>query len=164
MPAFFHELPRDGQVDHAVAVARGEVRDHLDFWMPALFTRLEVRADLVSARLCDGDASFSRWTALLHTIEQGRCMPILGPGLAEHLWGSPRELARRWSEPYQLHLATHQRDATWGQVAQYLAVQQRDRDFPRQDLARYLHRGAAEALRLRAADRGTDLDVAGGAD
>lgn len=41
MPAFFKELARDGQIDRAAAVARGAVRDRLDFWMPALFTCLE---------------------------------------------------------------------------------------------------------------------------
>lgn len=41
MPAFFRELARDGQIDRAMAVARGAVRDRPDFWMPALFTLLE---------------------------------------------------------------------------------------------------------------------------
>ncbi len=41
MPVFLRELRRDGQVDRAVAVARGAVRDRPDWWMPVLFTRLE---------------------------------------------------------------------------------------------------------------------------
>ena len=40
MPAFFAELDRDGQIDRAVAVARGRVRDNVDWWMPVLFMRL----------------------------------------------------------------------------------------------------------------------------
>lgn len=40
MPVFFRELQRDGVVDRAVAVARGAVRDCLDWWMPVLFMRL----------------------------------------------------------------------------------------------------------------------------
>lgn len=40
MPAFLRELRRDGQVDRALAVARGAVRDRADWWMPVLFTRL----------------------------------------------------------------------------------------------------------------------------
>jgi formylglycine-generating enzyme required for sulfatase activity len=40
MPTFFTELLRDGQIDRALAVARGKVRDRDDAWMPALFTRL----------------------------------------------------------------------------------------------------------------------------
>jgi hypothetical protein len=41
MPAFFQELLRGGQVDHALAVARGVVRAKADVWMPALFMRLK---------------------------------------------------------------------------------------------------------------------------
>jgi hypothetical protein len=41
MPTFFEELQRDGQVDRALAVARGNIRDEADSWMPALFTRLK---------------------------------------------------------------------------------------------------------------------------
>jgi hypothetical protein len=40
MPVLFAELLRDGQIDRALAVARGKVRDHADWWMPALFSRL----------------------------------------------------------------------------------------------------------------------------
>ncbi len=41
MPVFFAELLRDGQIDRALAVARGRVRGHLDSWMPALYIRLK---------------------------------------------------------------------------------------------------------------------------
>jgi hypothetical protein len=41
MPVFFRELQRDGQIDRAVAVARGVVRNRRDWWVPVLFTRLE---------------------------------------------------------------------------------------------------------------------------
>jgi hypothetical protein len=41
MPVFFRELQRDGQIDRAVAVARGRVRERYDWWVPVLFTRLE---------------------------------------------------------------------------------------------------------------------------
>jgi hypothetical protein len=41
MPVFFRELLRDGQIDRALAVARGEVSDRPDFWMPVLFMRLK---------------------------------------------------------------------------------------------------------------------------
>jgi hypothetical protein len=41
MPLFFKELMKDGQIDRALAVARGAVRGHPDYWMPALFLRLK---------------------------------------------------------------------------------------------------------------------------
>jgi formylglycine-generating enzyme required for sulfatase activity len=40
MPVLLAELRRDGQVDRAMAVARGAVRERPDWWMPVLFTRL----------------------------------------------------------------------------------------------------------------------------
>ena len=40
LPAFFGELAWDGQVDRAMAVARGAVRERHDGWMPVLYTRL----------------------------------------------------------------------------------------------------------------------------
>lgn len=41
LPRFFAELQKDGQIDRALAVARGEVREGLDYWMPVLFSRLK---------------------------------------------------------------------------------------------------------------------------
>lgn len=40
MPAFFQALEEDGQVDRAMSLARGRVRERPDYWMPVLFTRL----------------------------------------------------------------------------------------------------------------------------
>jgi hypothetical protein len=40
MPTFYAALQEDGQVDYAVALARGHVRQRLDFWMPVLYLRL----------------------------------------------------------------------------------------------------------------------------
>ena len=40
LPTFFQELRRDGQIDRAVAAARGAVRHRPDWWMPVLFMRL----------------------------------------------------------------------------------------------------------------------------
>ena len=41
MPVFFEEMLRDGQIDRAMARARGRVRDRGDSWMLALFLRLK---------------------------------------------------------------------------------------------------------------------------
>jgi|GEM_PF-1923054 len=40
MPVFFAEIQRDGQLDRAVALARGAIREQIDYWMPVLFLRL----------------------------------------------------------------------------------------------------------------------------
>lgn len=39
MPVFFAELAKDGQIDRALAVARGAVQIQTDWWMPVLFLR-----------------------------------------------------------------------------------------------------------------------------
>lgn len=50
MPRFFRELQRDGQIDRAMAAARGAVRERPDWWMPALFLRVR------NGRLWEGEA------------------------------------------------------------------------------------------------------------
>ena len=72
---------------------------------------------------------FEKWPALLGNIRSdGRCTPILGPGLTESLLGSRREIAQRWAETYHFPMAPHDREDL-PQVAQYLAVNQ-DADVP----------------------------------
>jgi hypothetical protein len=40
MPRFFQELTQDGQIDRAMSLARGTVRDRPDWWVPVLFMRI----------------------------------------------------------------------------------------------------------------------------
>jgi hypothetical protein len=40
MPVLFEHLSRHGQIDRAMAVARGAVREQRDWWIPVLFMRL----------------------------------------------------------------------------------------------------------------------------
>jgi hypothetical protein len=77
-----------------------------------------------------------KWPALLRSIRQGKCTPILGPGLTESLFGSRRQIAQRWAETYYFPMAAQDRE-NLPQVAQYLAVNQ-DPMFPRDELAEYL--------------------------
>jgi len=147
MGEFFVELRRDGQIDRAVAVARSRVKTHPDAWMPVLFTRLS-SGRLWSASPSIADSRFQPWDALLNKIEEGRCTPILGPGLIEFLLGSPREVARRWADRYRFPMAPHHRHDL-PQVAQFLAVSQHDPDFPRTELQKYLQ----DEMRERYGDR-----------
>ena len=58
--------------------------------------------------------------------------------MLEPLIGSPREIARRWAEQYQFPMAPYERDRL-PDVAQYLAVNAGEYDFPRRELGHYLH-------------------------
>jgi hypothetical protein len=123
MPVFFSELQKDGQIDQALAVARGAVRDHADYWMPALFMRLKSGRVWYTPGFGEGRGAFEKWPSIVRTISRGLCTPILGPGLYESMLGSPREIARRWAETYDYPMAPYERESL-PQVAQFLAVNQ----------------------------------------
>jgi CHAT domain/SIR2-like domain len=135
-PAFFNELQRDGQIDRALAVARGTVRERPDFWMPVLFMRLKSGRIWYVPGFGDDRKGFEKWPALIRSIKRGQCTPVLGTHLSESLLGSSRDIARSWAETYHFPLAPHERDDL-PQVAQYLAVNQ-DAQFPRDELAEYM--------------------------
>jgi hypothetical protein len=138
MPIFFRELQRDGQIDRAMAVARGAVRDRPDWWMPTLFMRLKSGRIWYVPGFGDERQGFEKWPALLRSIRTERCTPILGFGVLDSLLGSTREIARRWAETYRYPLAPDERDEL-PQVAQFLSVNQ-DHNFPRDELGEYLRR------------------------
>jgi hypothetical protein len=143
MPLFFRELLRDGQVDRAVAVARGAVRERHDWWMPVLFMRLKTGRIWYTPGFGDAPQDQRKWQALLTSIRQGRCTPILGPDLADPLFGSRQEIARRLAETHRFPMAAHSREDL-PQVTQYLAVDQ-DPNF----LLTALPRNLYDELQLR---------------
>ncbi len=138
MPVFFEELRRDGQIDRAIAVARGVVRDRQDYWMPALFTRLKSGRIWYVPGFGEERKGFEKWPALMRSIKRGQCTPILGPGLYEPFLGAPREIAQRWAEAYHYPMAPHERESL-PQVAQYLTINQYQR-APYDELEEYLQK------------------------
>jgi hypothetical protein len=136
MPVFFEELQRDGQIDRALAVARGAVRHRPDFWMPALFMRLKSGRIWYVPGFSDDRQGFEKWPALLRSIRRGQCTPIIGPGFYESMFGSPRDIAQRWSEAYHYPMAPHERESL-PQVAQYLTINQY-KQAPYDELEEYL--------------------------
>lgn len=120
MPTFFKELLKDGQIDRAMAVARSAVSQRPDGWMPVLFLRLR-DGSLWYTPHFGGQNPDLIWGRILTGIDDdGKLMPVLGPGLSEHLCGTLREVARRWAEAENYPLAEHTREEL-PQVAQYLA-------------------------------------------
>jgi hypothetical protein len=136
MPVFFTELARDGQVDRAMAVARGAVRARPDQWMPVLFSRLKSGKIWYTPGFGEEGKGFEKWPAIIRSLRKGQATPILGSGLLEPYVGPTREIARRWAEKYQYPLEQCQRDDL-PQVAQFLSVNQ-DKGFPRDELENYL--------------------------
>ena len=97
MPRLFEELLVDGRIDRAVAEARFDIRDTIDFWSPVLFTRLS------DGRLWyDSTATnFSKWPPLVRELNLGTCVPVLGPGVLETYFGSMRDFAHSWGRANQ---------------------------------------------------------------
>ena len=122
MPKFFTELRDHGEIDRAMSRARNLVRERKDAWMPVLFLRLKSGL-WYEPGFAGEKPGFEKWPSLLAAIEKGQCVPILGSGLADGVFGSRREIARRWAEAYRFPLAPHDRDDL-PQVAQFLTVTQ----------------------------------------
>jgi len=153
VPAFFRELRRDGQIDRAMAVARGAVRKHSDWWMPVLFMRLKSGRVWYAPGFAD---AFNQWPALFADIRQGRCTPILGPGLSDALFGTRQEIAWRWANAYHFPLAPHDR-LDLAHVAQYLAISLNYR-FPRESLREHLRAELLDRFELSDELRDASLD------
>ncbi|MGB8645259.1 MAG: CHAT domain-containing protein [Anaerolineae bacterium] len=143
MPVLFQELLRDGQIDRAVAAARGAVRARPDSWMPALFMRLKSGRIGYVPGFAGDDKGFEKWTALFEAIrgdpedQEGgsRCIPVLGDGLNEPFYGSRREIAAGWAKQYRFPLAGDHEALP--AVAQFLAVNQ-DVNTLRKQFSQYL--------------------------
>jgi hypothetical protein len=123
MPVFFAELEKDGQIDRALGVARGTIRDAQDFWMPVLFMRLKSGSIWYVPGFGGQEAEFQKWNSLAGSIMRGQCTPILGSGLTDPIFGTWRDIAERWAEKFRFPLAPSQRDA-FSAVAEFLAVDQ----------------------------------------
>ncbi len=148
MPVFFAELRRDGQIDRAMATARGAAlaAKRADYWMPVLFMRLRSGSLWYRpgfAESSSGATEFERWATIKGAIEDRQCTPILGPGMAEHLLGSPRDLARALATKYKYPLSPAALDDL-PTVAQYLSINQGNTIFPRRELRKSLAAGLME--------------------
>ena len=147
MPKFFTELLKDGQIDRALSVARGMVREQPDWWVPALFMRLKSGRLWYTPGFADARQGFEKFPAQVQNLKNRRLTPILGPGLVEGLLDPPEQIARGWAETFRYPMAPHERESL-PQVAQYLAVNQQ-KSFPYEDLMAHLGRRVRERFRDR---------------
>jgi hypothetical protein len=124
MPVFFRELLRDGQIDRAMAAARGAAvaGKRSDFWMPALYLRLRGGRIWYEPGFGQGE-DFEKWQSIVSHVRDGKFVAILGSGVAESICGDSRDLALGLAEAHGFPLASHQRD-NLPAVMQYLSVSQ----------------------------------------
>ena len=142
MPIFFEELLRDGQIDRALAVARGKVRERDDFWMPVLFLRLRQGRIWYEPHFAEKESDFEKWKSICSHVRDGKVIPILGPGISEQICGTPRELARRLAVAGDFPLAPHDR-SDLAKVAQYLTFSQ-SRGYAQSEVKKQLRRQVLE--------------------
>jgi hypothetical protein len=142
MSEFFQELMKDGQIDRAMAVARGAVVNDKrpDYWKPALFLRLLSGSLWYAAGFGDPEA-VERWPSIVTALAKKppQCTPILGPGMTEDLIGSSRQIAQAMAKDHGFPLAPWSLEDL-PTVAQYLAVKQTTR-YPREQLSGMIRDG-----------------------
>ena len=122
MPVFFSELSKDGSIDRAMAVARGTIGAQNDYWAPVLFTRLRDASIWYEPGFAGGKA-YDAWGVQVRYGRDGTCVPLLGPGMLDHLLGSQREIARKFAEEVSFPLASSDRD-NLPSVAQYMTMKE----------------------------------------
>ena len=142
MPVFFTELLKDGQIDRAMAVARGMVRERHDSWMPALYLRLKRGKIWYVPGFGGGEDEFSKWRSICGSVRQGQFIPVLGPDVSEHVCGTEQETADRLSEAHGFPLHRHQR-YDLAKVTQFLSVDE-SRKFARDEVIKQQRRQLLE--------------------
>ncbi len=123
MPTFFTEIQKDGQIDRALAVARGTIRDAKDYWMPVLFMRLKSGRIWYVPGVGEAGEEFEKWQAILTSAKSKQLTPILGAGMYEPILGPWRDWAAFMADKYGFPLSSFYRDAL-PQVAQYILISQ----------------------------------------
>jgi hypothetical protein len=121
MPEFFAQLREHGQIDRAMAAARGKVHyaNRYDDWRLVLFMSLKSGLVWYTPRFSGDTEQEEIWQKLVTPIQLDRCLPILGPGLVEPLFGTRREMARSWTDLKGYPLAERDTDVL-PIVGQYL--------------------------------------------
>lgn len=142
IPVFLSELGRDGQIDRALAVARGTVRERPDAWMPALYLRLKSGRIWYEPGFAGESGDFAKWKSICRRVRQGRFIPILGPDVGETLAGTSRELAGRLADAEEFPLEDYER-TDLAKVTQYLSISQ-DREYAQSSVLQQLRRQVLE--------------------
>lgn len=135
MPHFFRELLKDGEVDRAVAVARGHVTPE-EAGRPVLFSRLTHGRFWYERGFANRGEEEGYWEALRSSLENQSCTPIIGPGLLQTVMDYQTELARVWAHKNAFPLSPRDQE-NLSVVAQFLSVRHGE-PYPRAELAKEL--------------------------
>lgn len=146
MPVFFRELLSDGQIDRALAVARGAVRERADSWMPALFLRLKSGRIWYEPGFAGEGNDFAKWKSICRRVHEGKFIPILGPDLGEELFGGVRELSTQLAAQHSFPMAETER-SDLAKVVQYMSIDQ-DRSYAQDAVLKQMVRQIVERNRL----------------
>ena len=136
MPVFFRELLVDGQIDRALAVARGAVLARRDNWMLALYLRLKSGRIWYEAGFTGAGNDFAKWRSICQRVHDGKFIPILGPDIAEDLYGGMHEVASRLAAQHAFPMAAAERSDS-AKVMQYLSINQ-SRSYAQDSIQRQL--------------------------
>jgi hypothetical protein len=117
--SFFDEFAQGGVVDAAVALARGNIRERKDWWVPVLFSRLRSGRIRNPSGLLSG--ARQAWDDLASMTSASKLTPVLGPGLADGIVGSRSEIAANWARRWQMPLPSAAAQDL-AQVSQFLKV------------------------------------------
>ena len=122
MKRFFTELLRDGQIDRAMSIARGEVRNRDDYWMPVLFLRLRNGRIWYVPGFDSERTEFEQWGSVCRFVQDGECVPIICPDVSEHIFGGVRTIASDLAQKSRFPLDWHDR-FDLAKVAQFILIQ-----------------------------------------
>jgi len=142
MKVFFTALMSDGQIDRAVSLARGAIRDRQDYWKPVLFMRL-LNGRIWYSKGFEDSGQDTPWKTILQRIKLASlpppqpplkpspaCIPVIGPDILEPLWGTTREISYWLADPerYNFPLEEHLSEDL-PVVAQYIKNDRDDDEF-----------------------------------
>ena len=155
MPVFFRELLVDGQIDRALGLARLIAKGNFDFWIPALFLRLRGGRIWYVPGFAGQKDDFE-WKSICRFVKLGQFVPLLGPDLAEHVYGSVRSLASDLAADNGYPFTPADR-SDLARVAQYIAAKSSIEDARVQ-----IRTALLTNLVERARQRGIEVDLNGG--
>jgi hypothetical protein len=106
---FLNQMMQHGGIDQAMAVARGEIREMQDSWMPALFLQLKQGKLWYVPGFSPGANDDVPWDSVCGSVVNGDLVPIIGPDLAEHIFGSSRLIAAQLAERNEIRLSPNEK-------------------------------------------------------